>query len=327
VVLFLYHFEGAQSNAKDFFRSGNNREATVTNLGDLEVFATVAASGSMSLAAKELGYSPAVISKRIKRLEEKLGARLFQRTTRQISLTEAGQGFYERVLAVLEGLEDAEDFVSGRANTVNGTLKISAPTSFGRMHIAPHLKTFMERHPDLSVNLVLSDEFIDIIEGGYDLAVRIADLNSSSLVARRLAPVRRVLCASAEYVTAHGMPATIEDLKKHRCLPAHNTDIWRLEGPGGALSIRPEGMLVTNSSEVIREAVISGLGIALRSTWDIGHELRAGRLVQVLPSYEGSRNVTLSAVYPSRQFLPAKVRLFIDYLAGLYGPSPYWEHD
>ncbi len=299
----------------------------MTNLGDLEVFATVAASGSMSLAAKELGYSPAVISKRIKRLEEKLGARLFQRTTRQISLTEAGQGFYERVLAVLEGLEDAEDFVSGRANTVNGTLKISAPTSFGRMHIAPHLKTFMERHPDLSVNLVLSDEFIDIIEGGYDLAIRIADLNSSSLVARRLAPVRRVLCASAEYVTAHGMPATIEDLKKHRCLPAHNNDIWRLEGPGGALSIRPEGMLVTNSSEVIREAVISGLGIALRSTWDIGHELRAGRLVQVLSSYEGSRNVTLSAVYPSRQFLPAKVRLFIDYLAGLYGPSPYWEHD
>ncbi|KNY35730.1 MULTISPECIES: LysR family transcriptional regulator [unclassified Agrobacterium] len=297
----------------------------MTNLGDLEVFASVVASGSMSMAAKELGYSPAVISKRIKRLEEKLGARLFQRTTRQISLTEAGQGFYERVLAVLEGLEEAEDFVSGRANTVNGTLKISAPTSFGRMHIAPHLKTFMERHPDLSVNLVLSDEFIDIIEGGYDLAIRIADLNSSSLVARRLAPVRRVLCASAEYVAAHGMPDTIEDLKKHRCLPAHNNDVWRLEGPGGAMSIRPEGMLITNSSEVIREAVISGLGIALRSTWDIGHELRAGKLVQVLPGYEGSRNVTLSAIYPSRQFLPAKVRLFIDYLAGLYGPSPYWE--
>ncbi len=215
--------------------------------------------------------------------------------------------------------------MSGRANTVNGTLKISAPTSFGRMHIAPHLRIFMERHPDLSVNLVLSDEFIDIIEGGYDLAIRIADLNSSSLVARRLAPVRRVLCASADYVATHGMPETIEDLKKHRCLPAHNNDIWRLEGPGGALSIRPEGMLVTNSSEVIREAVISGLGIALRSTWDIGHELRAGKLVQVLPAYEGSRNVTLSAVYPSRQFLPAKVRLFIDYLAGLYGPSPYWE--
>lgn len=299
----------------------------MTNLGDLEVFASVAASGSMSLAARELGYSPAVISKRIKRLEEKLGARLFQRTTRQISLTEAGQGFYERVLGVLEGLEEAEDFVSGRANTVNGTLKVSAPTSFGRMHIAPNLKGFMERHPDLSVNLVLSDEFIDIIEGGYDLAIRIADLNSSSLVARRLAPVRRVLCASADYVAAHGLPQTLDDLKRHRCMPAHNNDVWRLVGPDGPVSLRPEGMLITNSSEVIREAVISGLGIALRSTWDIGHELRSGKLVQVLPGYEGSKNVTLSAVYPSRQFLPAKVRLFIDYLAGLYGPSPYWDRD
>lgn len=309
----------------DFFHSGKNKEPTVTNLGDLEVFATVAASGSMSHAAKELGYSPAVISKRIKRLEEKLGARLFQRTTRQISLTEAGHGFYERVRAVLEGLEEAEDFVSGRANTVNGTLKISASTSFGRMHVAPHLKTFMERHPELSINLVLSDEFIDIIEGGYDLAIRIADLNSSSLVARRLAPVRRVLCASAGYVAEHGMPETIEDLKRHRCLPAHNNDVWRLEGPDGAFSIRPEGMLITNSSEVIRETVISGLGIALRSTWDIGHELRSGKLVRVLPGYEGSKNVTLSAVYPSRQFLPTKVRLFINYLAELYGPTPYWE--
>lgn len=309
----------------DFFHSGKNKEPTVTNLGDLEVFATVAASGSMSHAAKELGYSPAVISKRIKRLEEKLGARLFQRTTRQISLTEAGQGFYERVRAVLEGLEEAEDFVSGRANTVNGTLKISASTSFGRMHVAPHLKTFMERHPELSINLVLSDEFIDIIEGGYDLAIRIADLNSSSLVARRLAPVRRVLCASAGYVAEHGMPETIEDLKRHRCLPAHNNEVWRLEGPDGAFSIRPEGMLITNSSEVIRETVISGLGIALRSTWDIGHELRSGKLVRVLSGYEGSKNVTLSAVYPSRQFLPTKVRLFINYLAELYGPTPYWE--
>lgn len=299
----------------------------MTNLGDLEVFASVAVSGSMSMAARELGYSPAVISKRIKRLEEKLGARLFHRTTRQISLTEAGQGFYERVLGVLEGLEAAEDFVSGRSNTINGTLKISAPTSFGRLHIAPHLKPFMDAHPDLAVQLVLSDEFTDIVAGGFDLAIRIAELNDSSLVARRLSPVRRVLCASRDYAAVHGLPKTIDDLKQHRCLPAHNNDVWRLEGPDGPLSLRPEGMLVTNSSEVIREAVIAGQGIALRSTWDIGQELKDGRLVQVLPDYEGSRNVTVSAVYSSRRFLPAKVRLFIDYLSELYGPTPYWERD
>jgi DNA-binding transcriptional LysR family regulator len=297
----------------------------MTNLGDLEVFASVAASGSMSLAAKELGLSPAVISKRIKRLEEKLGARLFQRTTRQISLTEAGSGFYQRVLAVLEGLEEAEDFVSGRSNNLTGTLKVSASTSFGRMHIAPHLRGFMERYPDLAINLVLSDEFTDIVAGGFDLAIRIADLADSSLVAKRLAPVRRVLCASPSYVDRHGAPQSVDDLKNHRCLPAHNNDLWRLIGPDGPVQFRPEGMLITNSSEVIREAVISGLGIALRSTWDVGQELKDGRLVQLMPAFEGSRHITLSAVYPSRSFLPAKVRLFIDYLAALYGPAPYWD--
>jgi DNA-binding transcriptional LysR family regulator len=297
----------------------------MTNLGDLEVFASVAAGGSMSLAAKDLGLSPAVISKRIRRLEEKLGARLFQRTTRQISLTEAGSGFYQRVLAVLEGLEEAEDFVSGRSNNLTGTLKISASTSFGRMHIAPHLRGFMERYPDLAINLVLSDEFTDIVAGGFDLAIRIADLGDSSLVAKRLAPVRRVLCASPDYVAQYGAPKNVEDLKSHRCLPAHNNDLWRLIGPDGPVQFRPEGMLITNSSEVIREAVISGLGIALRSTWDVGQELKDGRLVQIMPDFEGSKHITLSAVYPSRSFLPAKVRLFIDYLAALYGPAPYWD--
>ncbi|MBC2773100.1 LysR family transcriptional regulator [Rhizobium sp. AQ_MP] len=297
----------------------------MTNLSDLEVFVRVIAAGSMSTAARDLGLSPAVVSKRIKRLEDKLGTRLLQRTTRQISLTEAGQGFHERVLTVLGGLEEAEAFASGRSSEVNGTLKISASTSFGRMHVAPHLKPFMEAHPDLAIHLVLSDEFTDIVGGGFDLAIRIAELNDSSLVARRLAPVRRVLCASPDYLAEHGTPETLDDLKRHRCLPAHNHESWRLEGPGGPVTLRPEGMLITNSSEVIREAVIAGLGIALRSTWDVGTELKSGKLVQVLPQYESSRNVALSAVYPSRQFLPAKVRLFIDYLAELYGPVPYWE--
>jgi DNA-binding transcriptional LysR family regulator len=297
----------------------------MTNLEDLDVFVRVAATGSMSAAGRILGLSPAVISKRIKRLEERLGTRLFQRTTRQIALTEAGKGYHDRVTAILADLEDAEAFASGRSSEMHGTLKISAPTSFGRMHIAPHLKTFMEHHPGISIQLMLTDEFTDIVGGGFDLAIRIAELTDSSLVARRLAPVRRILCASSEYIAAHGAPRSIEELKTHVCLPAHNNDSWRLEGPEGPVVLRPEGKLITNSSEVIREAVIGGLGIALRSTWDIGPELKAGRIVQVLPAYESSRNVALSAVYPSREFLPQKVRAFIDYLAGLYGPSPYWD--
>ena len=297
----------------------------MTRLEDLDIFAQVARSLSMSAAGRELGLSPAVVSKRIKHLEERLGTRLFQRTTRQLSLTEAGQGFLIRIEAILAGIEDAEAFIAGRAEEARGTLKISAPTSFGRMHVAPHLNPFMQTNPGITINLTLSDEFIDLVAGGYDLAIRIGELTDSSLVARRLAPVRRLLCASPDYVAAYGMPETLADLDRHICLPPHNNDTWRLEGPDGPVIYRPRGPLVTNSSEVIREAVIAGLGIALRSTWDVGPELKAGKLVPVLPFLEAPKNVALSAVYPSREFLPAKVRLFIDYLAGLYGPKPYWE--
>ncbi len=298
----------------------------MTNLGDLEIFSRVIAMGSMSAAGRALGLSPAVVSKRVKRLEERLGTRLFQRTTRQISLTEAGQGFYERIVGILAGIEEAEAFVSGRSGAVRGSLRISAPTSFGRMHIAPHLKSFMDSYPELVMNLVLTDDFSDIVGGGFDLAIRIGELSDSSLVARRLAPVRRVLCASPDYIAGRGMPASLDDLAGHVCLPPHTQDVWRLDGPEGrGVTFRPQGPLYTNSSEVVREAVFSGLGIALRSTWDVGPALKSGELVQVLPEYEGSRNVVLSAVYPSRQFLPVKVRLFIDYLADLYGPTPYWE--
>jgi DNA-binding transcriptional LysR family regulator len=297
----------------------------MNNLGDLEIFARVVSAGSMSAAGRELGLSPAVVSKRLRRLEDRLGTRLLQRTTRQISLTEAGQGFYERVIAILAGIEEAEAFVSRRSALARGTLKVSASTSFGRMHIAPHINGFMQANPHLSINLMLTDEFVDIVGEGYDVAVRIGELSDSSLVARRLAPVRRILCAAPSYIAAHGTPRTLDDLSRHVCLPAHNGEPWKIEGPEGALVYRPSGPLHTNSSEVIRECVIGGVGIALRSTWDIGHELAEGKLVQVLPDYEGSRNVAIHALYASRRFLPAKVRVFIDYLADLYGPEPYWD--
>ncbi|CAN7516091.1 LysR family transcriptional regulator [Pararhizobium sp. LjRoot235] len=297
----------------------------MTNLGDLEVFTRVVSTGSMSAAGRALGFSPAVISKRIKRLEDRLGTRLLQRTTRQISLTEAGQGFYDRVLGVLAGVEDAEAFASGRSAQPQGTLRVTAPTSFGRMHVAPHLARFIEKHTELVVNIVLSDDFTDIVAEGFDLAIRIGELDDSSLVARKLVPVRRILCASPTYIERYGVPETVDDLSRHVCLRQHNHDTWKLESRQGSLSYKPQGRLITNSSEVVREAVLSGAGIALRSTWDIGSDLKSGRLMQVLPAWEGSSNLFVSALYPSRQFLPAKVRLFIDYLAGLYGPQPYWE--
>ncbi len=294
-------------------------------LGDLEVFAQVVSAGSLSAAGRELGLSPAVVSKRLRRLEDRIGTRLIQRTTRQISLTEAGQGYYERVVAILAGLEEAEAFVTRRSQQARGVLRVSAPTSFGRMHIAPHLKAFMGANPDLSVHLMLSDRFVDIVAEGFDIAIRIAELTDSSLVARRLAPVRRILCATPGYLAANGVPQDIEDLEHHVCLPPHNNDPWKLEGPEGTLLYRPAGRLSTNSSEVVRECVIAGFGIALRSTWDISEELLDGRLVRVLPRYEGSRDVAVYAVYASRHFLPTKIRVFVDYLSELFGPRPYWE--
>lgn len=299
----------------------------MTPTAELEIFARVVSAGSLSAAGREMGLSPAVVSKRLRKLEDRLGTRLLQRTTRQIALTEAGQGFYERIVAVLAAVEEAEAFVSRRSAQARGTLKISAPTSFGRMHVAPHLTAFMEAHPDLSINLVLSDEFVDIVADGFDLAIRIAELPDSSLVARRLAPVERLLVAAPAYLDKHGMPKSVDDLDNHLCLPPHNGDMWRLEGPDGeTVSLRPAGPLSTNSSEVLREAVIAGTGIAMRSTWDIGAELARGELVHVLPQWRASRHIGLHAVYPSRRFLPVKVRLFIDYLADLYGPEPYWDN-
>ncbi|ALV25927.1 LysR family transcriptional regulator [Pannonibacter phragmitetus] len=298
----------------------------MSNLTDMEIFARVVTAGSMSAAGREMGLSPAVVSKRIRRLEDKLGTRLLQRTTRQIALTEAGHGFYDRVLAILASVEEAETFVTRGSAQARGTLKVSAPTSFGRMHVAPYLARFLEANPDLYVSLDLSDEFVDIVGDGYDLAIRIAELSDSSLVARRLAPVHRVLCAAPSYIERHGEPKSIDDLvENHVRVAAAAQDPWRLMGPRGLEIVKTDAPLRTNSSEVVREAVLAGVGIALRSTWDVGPELREGKLQIVLPQYRASKDVGLHAVYPTRRFLPAKVRVFIDFLAQLYGPQPYWD--
>ena len=291
----------------------------------MEIFARVVTAGTMSAAGRELSLSPAVISKRIRRLEERLGARLLQRTTRQIALTEDGQGYYERVVGILASIEEAEAFVTRRNTEPRGRLKVAAPTSFGRLHIAPHLGRFTERYPEVTLNLMLNDRFVDIVGDGFDLAVRIAVLESSTLIARRLAPSHRVICAAPAYLERSGTPQALADLAGHSCLFATHQDVWQLEGPDGPTSMRATGPLQTNSSEVVREAVIAGLGIALRSTWDVGPALQNGDLRIVLPQYRESSRLAVYAVYPSRHFLPARVRVFIDFLADLYGPMPYWD--
>lgn len=297
----------------------------LTPITDLEIFAKVAAAGNMSAAGRDMGLSPAVVSKRISHMEERLGARLFQRTTRQLKLTETGEGFYERIVTILQDIEEAEAFVSQLNVKANGTLRITAPTAFSRLHVAPHLASFMRQHPDLTVEMHLTDTIVDIVGEGMDLAIRVAELDDSSLVARKLAPCKALICASPEYLERYGTPKSLSDLSKHNCLATGYTQLWRLEGPEGQANIKVSANLRSNSSDIVHEAVLSGVGLALRSTWEISEDLKAGRLTVVLPEYHETSGMAVYAVYPCRQFVPAKLRFFVDFLAQRYGPEPYWD--
>jgi DNA-binding transcriptional LysR family regulator len=297
----------------------------VTAISDLEIFARVARTGNMSAAGREMGLSPAVISKRISQLEDRLGARLFQRTTRHLTLTETGAGYFKRVVDILSLCEEAEDFVSRRNTKPRGLLKVTMPTTFARMHIAPYLGDFLARYPDIELDVHLTDSFIDIIRDGFDLAIRIGELEDSSLVARKIAPDNRYICAAPAYLEKHGVPASLSDLDLHNCLCAGAQEVWRLQGPEGQRQIRTNGNIRSNSGELIREALRGGMGLGLRSTWEIGPELKSGELKVVLPQYRGSSNVAIYAVYPCREFMPAKVNVLIEFLAELYGTEPYWD--
>ena len=250
----------------------------MTAISDLDIFARVARTGNMSMAGREMGLSPAVVSKRISLLEDRLGARLFQRTTRQLTLTETGEGYFKRVVDILSLVEEAEDYVSRRNVKPRGTLKISAPTSFSRLHITPHLPAFLSRYPEIEIDMQLTDNFVDIIREGFDLAIRIGELEDSSLVARKLAKENRVLCAAPKYLESAGTPKTLEDLDAHNCLLAGAQDEWRLDGPNGPHELRVKGNIRSNSADFIRSALIQGLGIACRATWDVGPELASGAL-------------------------------------------------
>ena len=297
----------------------------MTAISDLEIFAQVARTGNMSRAGRDMGLSPAVVSKRISLLEERLGARLFQRTTRQLTLTETGEGYFKRVVDILSLIDEAEDFVSRRNTKPRGQLKVTAPTSFSRLHIAPYLPDFLTQYPEIELDFHLTDNFSDIIREGFDLAIRIGELQDSSLVAKKLAPDKRVICAAPAYLAKNGIPETPADLEFHNCLSAGAQDYWRLDGPDGSSQLKLKGNIRSNSSEFVRQALLAGLRLGLRSTWDVGPELASGALQVVMPQYRGSDNVSIYAVYPCRDFMPAKVSVFIEFLAKLYENKPYWD--
>lgn len=304
------------------------KELNVTAISDLDIFARVARTGNMSAAGREMGLSPAVVSKRISLLEDRLGARLFQRTTRHLTLTETGDGYYKRVVDILSLVEEAEDFVNRRNTRPRGHLKITAPTAFSRLHVSPHLPDFLNRYPEIDIDFQITDNMVDIIRENFDIAIRIGELEDSSLVAKKLASEQRVLCAAPRYIEEFGAPKEFGDLEMHNCLAAGALDVWRLQGPDGTPhQFRAKGNIRSNSGELIREAVFAGIGISLLSTWDVGPALKKGELQIVLPEYKGMSSDAIYAVYPSRDFMPSKANVFIEFLTDLYGLEPYWNKE
>jgi DNA-binding transcriptional LysR family regulator len=267
------------------------------------------------------------VSRKLAALEARLGVRLIHRTTRRLSLTDEGAVYHEASTRILSEIEEADAAAAARRVEPQGVLKVAMPASFGLKHIAPLVPDFVRRHPRVQLALSLSDRTVNVIEEGFDVAIRIAELEDSSLAARKLAPNRRVVCASPEYLRKHGTPRTPADLQQHNCLTTTDFHMtWEYRDPQGKRdSIRVAGRYACDNWEVLREWAVAGLGVALKSTWDVRRHLDDGSLVPLLPGYAFGPDVAIYAVYPHRRYLPAKTRLFIDFLADSFGPQPYWD--
>ena len=297
-------------------------------LGDMTAFVRVVEARTFTAAAQRLGWSKSVVSRRLAELEERLGARLLNRSTRRLSLTEAGRAYYDRCVRILADIEETEASVASLHAEPRGQLSINAPMSFGMLHLPSAIAEFMASYPEVGVDLVLNDRFVDLIDEGYDLALRIGTLADSALYARKLAACRRVLAASPDYLARHGEPRHPGDLAHHECLVYSmnsNADIWRLTGPDGQqINARIAGRLSANNGDVLRDVAVAGGGIVLSPTFLICDQLADGSLVPVLTSY-GPSDIPLHAVYPHNRHLSAKVRAFVDFLAARFAPDPPWE--
>ena len=293
---------------------------------EFKTFLKVAQEGSFSRAAEGLGLTPSAVSKQIRALEDRLGARLFNRTTRRVSLTDAGQAFRERIEAVVEEVDEAEQAVAQLQAEPRGVLRVGAPMDFGRTHLASAIAQFATAHFSLEVEVEFADRFVDVVEEGFDVVVRIAELADSSLVSRRLAPCRRLVCASPGYLDARGRPERPEDLlAHHRVGYAYEVErSWRFETPGGTRRIAVPVRHRANNGELLRELLLAGEGLSLLPTFLVAADLRSGRLEAVLAKSLRA-DTQIHAVYPHRKYLSAKVRQFVDHLATHYGPRPYWD--
>jgi len=294
-------------------------------ISDYDLFRRIVSSGSLSAAARQLRISPSTVSKRLAGLEARLGAPLITRSTRKLVTTDVGQVFYEEVSEMLTRIASAEARVSGQAEYPCGKLRIAAPISFGRTQVAPFLGRFLKENEGVEVELFVDDDYIDLFENRIDVAIRITmppgDTYDCSLLARN----NRILCAAPSYIAKFGYPTDYKELKKHQLLAATHQSCWRLQGPGGSRILDVNSRIVTNCSDVVREATVAGLGIALRSTWDIAGEIKKGRLVRILPRWQGDQRVGIFAIRPKSSLVPMNVKVFIQFMKLLYEDPPYWE--
>ena len=283
----------------------------------MRMYVAVVDGGSFAAAADKLEISRAMISKQIQKLEEHLGTRLMNRTTRRLSLTETGRAFYDRSQQILQDVEEAEQVAGDLTRTPQGVLRVTIPLSYGQHRLATIIGDYTQAYPEVQLDIALSDRKVDLVEDGFDLAVRIGELPQSDLIARKLGGVRSIVCASPGYVARHGAPNTPQELGRHACLgyslTGSGTD-WRFETPDGPLVVPITGPIRADNGDIIRLAALSGAGILFQPHFIVGADLAAGRLVQLLPQWQ-SAELGVYAVYPSRKHLSAEVRTFVDFLA------------
>lgn len=286
-------------------------------LSGMTVFARVVEEDSFARAAAALGLSRSAASKQVAWLEDRLGARLLNRTTRKISLTEVGRAYYERCLRILEEVENASQAVARLHDAPRGTLRVNAPMSFGQRHVGPAVADFLARWPELAIDLTLTDRRVDVVDEGFDVVIRILPMADSSLIARRIATTHRVACASPAYLARRGVPKTPEDLAGHACLEYSNLPTageWPFRRDGAVQRVKVSGPLRADNGDILRCAALAGLGVILSPVFIVADELADGRLVPVLEDH-ADEGVPVWAVYPHNRHLSTKVRMFVDFLA------------
>jgi len=292
-------------------------------LENIQAFVRTIELGSLSAAGRQLRQSPAVMSHRLQQLEAHLGVRLVNRTTRRLQLTEQGLAFFENAAQVLEALERAESAVADTGGSPRGTIRITAPLGLGRRVLAPLSLKFMEAHPAISIRLRLSDHLLNLLAEAVDLALRLAVLPDSTLVRRKIADCPRVLCASPAYLAAHSAPEQPEDLFGHNCLllrfPGSQQYRWTLQSPDGPIALSVQGRMDADDGDVLTDWARAGHGIAMPALFEVADDLRAGRLVRVLPEFP-PEPTSLSVVYPHKRLLPARVKLFSEFLVREIAP-------